>query len=169
MERELRKNESTLASVGTGIMWFGIWSAIKSILIFVSNVTGTTGDLAKFEGMEHAVAVVVLVMIMALMVIIPLKFHFYVGRAARAEARGEKRKGAYIVIAGIMFAFNILGIVLNIWIITTGGFSFNGQDSIDEMLVTVIVDITLAYLLLLMMITAVKVWSEESRFFSRAS
>ena len=106
---------------------------------------------------------------MALMVIIPLKFHFYVGRAARAEARGEKRKGAYIVIAGIMFAFNILGIVLNIWIITTGGFSFNGQDSIDEMLVTVIVDITLAYLLLLMMITAVKVWSEESRFFSRAS
>ncbi len=150
-ETELRRGQNTLFILGGGVIAFGLWSVVKMIMYFAVD------PLKYFQvddiPQEYRLLVMALVYgIVALIVGLDVGLRIYVGLSARAEARGKKKSRAYIIVAALMAAGNLLLFLGSLLIII-----FNpdtAPDNILDTLVSVIVDITAQITLIELFFTA---------------
>ena len=145
---KLRKYQNTLVVVGMGVIAFGIWSVIKTVMLTAFN----KDEMAELSAQGTAVEVVFWVML-GIMLAIDLWLRLYVGLAAIQEGRGKKRK-AYIAWIFLMAFFSALGVLV--------GLASIGSDeapatALGTAVVTVIVEATSCVLLVEMARAAVKV------------
>ena len=145
--KELRRNRDVLRMVGLGIIAFGIWSIVKTIMYLVlekeklySLIRDATATVDGFTDVDTEMVFQLIYAITVIFILILLLFEIliriYVGRCAIKEAKGGKRGRVYLVLAGVMTLFSVFFLINSL---------FETEPDIDAILNTVstlIVEIT---------------------------
>ena len=151
MEKELRRKQVTLVTLGTGVILFGVWSVVKSLLYFRTNLFADLDTQAEPELLPYMLATVVIV---ALFVLADLGIRLKIGRRARAEGMGRRQKNGYLILAALIVLVNITGDLLGVYFIVKNGVP--EQSGLDYV-VSVLVDLSSTVLLAELIITALRV------------
>ena len=137
MGAELRKHQDMLIIIGTGVIAFGVWSVIKTVLYYALSRDEMLRIL-KEQGLEQGYEAGVYVLI-ALALAFILGLRIYIGLSARAEGVGKRRGNGYVVLAAIMTLVNFGGFVLSV----AGAFELElTLDNIVDLSVTFVVELT---------------------------
>ncbi len=142
---DLRRNQSTLVTTGLGVIAFGVWSVLKSLLLVASDPDRYLGS---FEGDWHLILTFWVLLGGALVIDLALRLH--IGLSAIAEGKGKKRRRGYIVLALLMA-------VLSFVLLAAGLFVQGFSAGVGRTVVTLIVEFTSDVLMLGMCISAIRV------------
>ena len=151
MEKKLRRSQVTLVTLGTGVILFGVWSVVKSLLYFRTNLFADLDTQVEPELLPYMLATVVIV---ALFVLADLGIRLKIGRRARAEGMGRRQKNGYLILAALIVLVNITGDLLGVYYIAKNGVP--EQSGLDYV-VSVLVDLSSTVLLAELIITALRV------------
>lgn len=112
MQSQLRRNQDTLVVVGTGIIAFGVWNILESVLLFV--LVSSHLEVSMPPGYTLDQYSQMLVYSVVPMTAVGLVMNLFVGLSARAEGLGRRRgKGlAYVFIAVVMALFGVVVVTL---------------------------------------------------------
>lgn len=156
---EIRKSQNTLIVVGSGIVLFSIWSAVKMVgmlfLLRKETVDALLEKVGPVEGLsDNAIFLIFFVMTVLVMGLI-LGIRVFVGLSAVAEGRGKRRGLLYILIAAVM-------IIGNIWFFCVGFFTMEAPERFgaltrDQSISTMIIDVTSMIMLAHMVIAALRI------------
>ena len=152
MEKKLRRSQVSLVTLGFGVILFGVWSVIKSLLYFR---TGLFDDLdTQVEPEQLLFVKLVTVAFVALIVFADLGFRLKIGLRARTEGMGRRQKSGYLVLAALIVLFNLAVELLSISFVVKNGLS--GQSYI-EYAVSMLVDLSSTVLLIELIVTVLRV------------
>ena len=140
MEVKERRMENNLITIGTGVLASGLWSFMKFILtaFFVDDT------YQKVLTEQNAVILAITFWSVAL---INLGVHSYIGFSARAEGK-RKRKGAYLVLTGIVAFVKSIAVVSEIVLL------FRTDHGMIALLISLVIDTTATVFLVELMITS---------------
>ncbi|MBQ3330684.1 MAG: hypothetical protein IJG87_05850 [Ruminococcus sp.] len=141
MEIRIRRLESNMITIGTGIIAFGFWSFIKFVLTFFimgSEYVGITDDQYRTFLMIFVWAFAALSALV----------YLWIGLSARAEGKGKHKSVLYLIMLGVIILFSSVVIVLEI-------LSLTSLTKLDEMIVTLIIDVTRMVFLVELMIYSI--------------
>ena len=119
-KRELRRERSTLRSLALGIIVFGLWSVLKTVITLMMVPLEEILDSKALaavtnSGLRFAVYAVMVITALAIMSI-DLIPRLYVARKARREGLGEDQGRGWIIWAVILLVFwivlDIIGITM---------------------------------------------------------
>ncbi len=105
MDRNLRRAEDALVTNGLGVVIFGAWSGIKSVMSLFMDLNGDGSPLTDISGTAGERAAVIVTLL--IMLLIPLLVHCYVGFSAVREGRGQRKRHFYLFVAWVMIIFNL--------------------------------------------------------------
>jgi hypothetical protein len=147
MGAELRKNKDTLVVTGTGVIAFGAWNVLKTVMLLVSN-----RELfeASFEEEQKELGMTLVWIILGGFMLVAFGFNLYVGLAARSEGMGKKKR-KYRVLACLMLITHFMTAVFSVMGI------FVEDEIDDEILVSTLIDVLGFFMLLDLVIAAFKV------------
>lgn len=154
MEQKLRKNQNTLRISGLAVMVFGFWSIAKFIIYSATAQGGfqETLGLGGTYGLPDGFVIGVYVFLFAL----DLGSRFLVGFSARAEGRGKKKGGFYLVVTVILAFVSLSGIVIILFNyfsgVETPGVAI---DSVFDLIVAALLEATSLYALAEVFVSAV--------------
>ena len=151
MEKKLRRSQVTLVTLGTGVILFGVWSVVKSLLYYRTNLFADLDTQVEPELLPYMLATVVIV---ALFVLADLGIRLKIGRRARAEGMGRRQKNGYLILAALIVLVNIIGDLLGVCYIVKNGVP--EQSGLDYV-VSVLVDLSSTVLLAELIITVLRV------------
>ena len=148
-ERKLRRYQNLLTVSGLGVIAFGIWSVIKTILLLFFNKE-LLADMP-----DNTLAYVILYIFIGVLLLIVFSIHLFVGLSARAEGFGKKKGSAYIVVAILMALLSLASLVTV--------FFKADKTSLLELAVSVIVEATSLIVMIELLVAAftVKKLSKE--------
>ena len=152
MEHELRRRQVTLVTLGTGVILFGVWSVVKSLLYFRTNLFKDLDTQVEPELLPYIKLFTVV--IVALFVLADLGIRLKIGRRARAEGMGRRQKNGYLILAALIVLVNITGDLLGVYYIVKNGVP--EQSGLDYV-VSVLVDLSSTILLAELIITVLRV------------
>ena len=157
MEVEIRKNRISLVTLGTGIMFFGGWSVVRGILYFWAQPSYFS-DLD--EDPESAMLILVFSwIIIGVILLFDLFLHIYIGRAARAEGKGEQPKKAYLIFAGVILVINAAAAFFSLnQVITVGLESQSGM----EFAASLLMDFTSSGMMAELLVTAKRLRKQQA-------
>lgn len=110
LQIQLRKNQDTLKIVGLGVMAFGAWSIVKSILYTTAQWSSIKEEIVVPEANE-TIAKMVYIFMIAVTMVVEIAVRLYIGRSAIAEGKGERRRPGYVVVA---FLITAIGLTLTV-------------------------------------------------------
>ncbi len=151
---KLRRYSDRLATAGTGVMLFAIWSIIKSIM-----QVSVGGDFEKnlseiSDGGEAAAGALVLVYVFIFATMaLEVGVRIFIGMSGRAEGKGKKKSIVYIVLACILIPLYVIGIIYSIM-----NMSYI-ENSVMDTIVTLAVDITSLSALIELVFSGIRVKS----------
>ncbi len=120
MDIELRRYRSTLRIVGTGVIAFAVWAALKPFLILLMVPTGTV-DSTLFQELPLSDKIIAVLMILLLEALV-IGFRLYLGFSARAEGLGKRKGKVYVVLAFVYFFIQLSVTILTVgYLIKRGG------------------------------------------------
>ena len=102
-ERELRRYENRLISIGTGIAAFGIWSVIRFIMTLMLDTEETFKRLDF--GIDSASEMIVFLIITFIVLLLLFLAHLHIGISARKEGLGGRGKWGYLIFTVIFLLF----------------------------------------------------------------
>lgn len=137
LQIELRKNQDTLKIVGLGVMAFGVWSIVKTILYTTAQWSSIAEEIAVQEANETLVKMLYIFMI-AVTIAVEIAIRLYIGRSAIAEGKGKRKRPGYIAVA---FLITLIGLSLTLTAIVAPGIHI--ELNLD-LLVSLFVEITSA-------------------------
>lgn len=160
LEVTLRKHQHTLAVVGMGVIAFGIWSVVKSILylVFINPIRDQLfmnyENVSDFK-YERMIVFAVTVGTIILVDLLDLSFRWKIGRRALAISRGERElsvgfyvRSAFVTLVdAIEFILGFLAVV--------GGIP--SEEDLPDRISTLLVDITSVVMMIEMIIAAVMI------------
>lgn len=103
LEKELRRQRSTLRILGTGVIALALWASIKPFLGLLLIPNEELDEVLRDSG---TLGVVIVLLIAALIVLLVSSVRLWLGRSARAEGLGEPRGRAYMIVAFVLFALD---------------------------------------------------------------
>ncbi|WP_405357361.1 hypothetical protein [Ruminococcus sp.] len=127
-ERKMRRYQNLLTVSGLGVIIFGLWSVLKTILLLFMK----EGILSEIP--DDTFVRVMFFLILGGILLIDVLIRLYVGLSARAEGFGKKKGYGYVVIAILMALASLTSLVLI--------FFDSNEQSIWELIVSVIVEAT---------------------------
>ena len=127
-ERKMRRYRNLLTVSGLGVIIFGLWSVLKTILLLFMK----EGILSEIP--DDTFVRVMFFLILGGILLIDVLIRLYVGLSARAEGFGKKKGYGYVVIAILMALASLTSLVLI--------FFDSNEQSIWELIVSVIVEAT---------------------------
>ena len=150
LQIQLRKNQDTLKIVGLGVMVFGVWSIVKSILYTTAQWSSIVEEITVPEVSETIMKTMYLFMI-AVILTVEIAIRLYIGRSAVAEGKGERKRPGYIVVA---FLIALISLALTFTAIVVPGIRIELN---LEALMSLFVEITSAVITLEMCWSAIRV------------
>ena len=127
-EVKLRRYQNLLAISGLGVIAFGVWSVLKTILLLCFR-----DDLLADVPDDPLAWVIVFVMIGSIL-LIDFSVRLFVGLSARAEGLGKKKRRVYVAFAVLIALSSLASLILI--------FVDSGTTSLLELAVSVIVEVT---------------------------
>ena len=127
-ERKMRRYQNLLTVSGLGVIIFGLWSVLKSILLLFMK----EGILSEIP--DDTFVRVMFFLILGGILLVDVLIRLYVGLSARAEGFGKKKGYAYVIIAILMALASLTSLVLI--------FFDTNEQSLWELIVSVIVEAT---------------------------
>ena len=127
-ERKMRRYRNLLTVSGLGVIIFGLWSVLKTILLLFMK----EGILSEIP--DDTFVRVMFFLILGGILLVDVLIRLYVGLSARAEGFGKKKGYGYVVIAILMALASLASLVLI--------FFDSNEQSIWELIVSVIVEAT---------------------------
>ena len=156
---EIRKSQNTLIVVGSGIILFGVWSAVKMLsmlfLLRKETVEGILSITGPVEELPEAVIFWVVVGIIIIIMAVILGIRLYMGMSAIAEGRGKRRSPLYILIALFIIISDIVFLITAFF--TAEASQQLGALTRNQSISTMIIDATSMIMLIEMVISALKV------------
>lgn len=134
---KLRRNKSNLVALGTGIMAFGIWSIIKTLMEFVlgSALEDISKEMADISGVGRIFVIV----FAASIVLIDLLVRFHVGINAIRAGR-DKKSHRYMGSVILLMAVSLASLIyMIIQAFGPTGISMNDEASIFVELTSLII------------------------------
>ena len=127
-EIKMRRYQNLLTVSGLGVIIFGLWSVLKTILLLFLK----EGILKELP--DDTIVRVIVFAFLGGVLLVEFLIRLFVGLSARAEGFGKKKGYAYIVVAILMALASVASLVLLF-------FDTNDQP-IGELIVSVIVEAT---------------------------
>lgn len=127
-ERKMRRYQNLLTVSGLGVIIFGLWSVLKTILLLFMK----EGILSEIP--DDTFVRVMFFVILGGILLVDVLIRLYVGLSARAEGFGKKKGYGYVVIAILMALASLTSLVLI--------FFDTNEQSLWELIVSVIVEAT---------------------------
>ncbi len=163
MEREIRRNQSNLIILGTGIIAFGAWTIVRFLFTYfmqLDYLKAYTGNEIKSNLLAGSKAVVtdemintfltiVLVAILAILVV-DIILRLFVGLSARKEGRGNKKGYGYLIAAVILIIIHAVSVVMDLLSI------FEGNYLSLETYISIIVDTSSAIIVIELIVSSVR-------------
>ena len=152
IEKKIKRFESNIVISGTWFIVFGFWSVLKLVITLVYSEKGVQqlfGELELDTLLEKAILVIAFILF-ALGI---LAVHAYIGMKAISYGKGKKRKRFFLFIAGFIAVVTFLGIpsYFRDW---HEGHLISMVD--DTKIAAALVDVALVYILLDMIISAIR-------------
>lgn len=144
---KLRRYETNLRISAVGVIAFGGWNFLKTLLLILLNPQSIIDAADLSEGASGLLYIVYIIMIIA--VLIDLGFRLFVGLSARKEANGKKKSIAYLIITVLLIIFSLIGLVSVI--------ASLGSSSTFDTIVMLIVEATSLYASLELFVSAILV------------
>ncbi|SKC03005.1 hypothetical protein SAMN06296386_11483 [Lachnospiraceae bacterium] len=141
----LRRCEDDLRVGGIGVIVMGCWSLIKVVLQIYPDIKMSFSK-GNAEILKEIIVVAVLVVFMSL----ALALHFYIGINAVRSAQGETYHKGYVIGACVLW-------VLEILCFSEYSDMFKHMDDIDTTIASIIVDITIIFILTVVIISSFKI------------
>lgn len=136
-EVKLRRYRNLLIISGTGVIAFGVWSVVKTILFLTLTPDYLRlDDIGDIGEAEMSLVKIFVFVILGVIMAIELLLRLYIGLSARAEGYGKKKRIVYVVVAAII-------LVLSLWSIITS-FHVSEYDSLLDMAVSLLLELTSA-------------------------
>ena len=135
---EIREHRDRLATIGTGVMVFGIWNVVKTVgLYLISTSPAMAGSMTVGGASPYALA----------MLPLSLGMRCYVGISAMSVSRGIEKSGLYIFFARLMLLGSILvlammGVVIMYLLSGEAPQSLTDQLTLRPALTSTVIEIT---------------------------
>ena len=158
-KRELRRERSTLRSLALGIIVFGLWSVLKTVITLMMVPLETILDSETItritdSGLRFTVYVVMVLIALAIMSV-DLIPRMYVARKARREGLGQNQGRGWIIWAVILLVFWIVLVIGEI--AARRGRISKPDGGMRDSIVTLAVDLTATVILGELCFTAFRV------------
>lgn len=92
-ENEVRYHKSTLIYSGGAVIVFGIWGAIKLLILAQADPIGLQDYLTESGSLASLLVATA----------VDLLFRFYIGLSAIGEGKGKKKGKGYLILGGIYY------------------------------------------------------------------
>ncbi len=152
-KKNIKKCETTVSISGLGVIVFGFWAVLKLVISLIygeGRVTDLVGEMALDDEQEPVTTIIII----AIIFLILIAFHVYVGLRAIRYARGPKRKILFLVVVAFMIFFTIIGLPSYFISDETGTFDISALQ--DETIAAALVDVALIYMLIDLMVSAIR-------------
>lgn len=143
MDAKIRKTEINLITLGTGVIFFGVWTLVKSLVSFFLL------DTELHENLSEEMITFTIITFWAL-IAVSFILNFYVGVSARALGKGKNKSSFFLVVAGIIIFFRSILVLLEIIAAI-----FDHGDSIN-LIITAFIDITTIVFLVELMVYSIR-------------
>lgn len=163
-QRRLRRSQSTLVIVGTGIIIFGAWAALK---VYSAILLGTENTIAEFrvtvidesDPISDSDLLKWIIIFATIYVLIELSVRVYVGRSAISEGRGTASGRLYLVLTFILILAALAAVLLDVLVVLNdiAGKSTEGEVTRQDAWTSLVIDLTSLVMMVQMMISAFRV------------
>ncbi len=153
IKKSIKKCESNIVITGLGVLVFGFWAVLKFIIQTLYGDNGIGYELAEIrKSMDVSTEMmsVIVFFYLAVVSVVILACHCYVGFKAIGYGRGLKKKWGFLIFAGFLAVMTAWGIPFY-FIPKDGTFTMD-----DTVIAAALVDITLLYIFLDMIISAIR-------------
>ena len=127
-EVKMRRYQNLLTISGLGVIVFGVWTVLKTILLLFLKEDALAGLP------DNSTVRIIFFAILTAVMLIDFLIRLFVGLSARAEGFGKKKGYAYIFFAILLALMSLISLVLV--------FFDAGEQSILELAISVIVETT---------------------------
>ena len=149
---ELRRRRITLMSLGSGVISFGVWSILKTLLYIYVGVFKL--DAATAPEQYRQAATNMAYVLLALFMLIGLSLRLFVGLKARAAGSGKRQRPTYIVVACLLLAWSVFSLLGAVFGRTSGRME---NQSVMDYAVSMFVECCSAAMLAELVYTALRV------------
>ena len=155
----------TLVIVGTGIIMFGAWAAVKVFSMILLRTDKTVAEMKELlfyevEDITDREVIVGIVFLAALYVLIELGIRVFVGMSAIAEGRGIRSGRLYIVFMFMLIFAALLAVLFDVAIIINnlvGGGTAEGELTRRSAGTSFVIDLTSLVMMIEMMAAAFRI------------
>lgn len=164
-QRKIRRSQMTLVIVGTGIIMFGAWAALKMFSMILLRTSETIEETRKTlfygqDGVSDKEVFIWIMVITALYVLIELSVRLYVGKHAIAEGRGLGSGRLYLVFTAMLILAGALAVLLDGYVVMinlVGGGIEEGELTRRNAGTSLVIDLTSLVMTIEMMAAAFRV------------
>lgn len=159
MEKKLRKYRNTLVVSGTGVVLFGAWSIVKTLMYFTMAPVFAQAlmEFSMDDGVTEALVLKIFWFLIGFVLVIELSVRAYIGLSAVAEGKGKKKGYVYVLLAVWLWIQQLVFLVQGL---ATAQYV---TDSLLDTAVTLIVDLTSMYTMMEMIVSSVRVkWHRKA-------
>ena len=149
---ELRRRRITLMSLGTGVISFGVWSILKTLLYMYVGAFNL--DVTTVSEEYRQAATNLAYIILAIFMMIDLSLRLFVGLRARAAGSGKRQRPTYIVVACLLLTCSVLSLLVAVFSRTSGRME---NQSLMDYAVSMFVECCSAAMLAELVYTALRV------------
>ena len=149
----LRRQEDNLNVCGMGVIILGAWDVLKVVMQAILEAKDAYQFDLEVSEDEKAIALVVIIAIIGVLILLSgliFLIHFYIGRNAMKNAKGQPYKKGYFVWAVIILVLSLLGTL-------SYADEIKEAEAIETTIASIIVDITSIYILVNLVISTRKV------------
>lgn len=170
IEKELRRNRSTLAVVGLGVIAFGAWSVVKTVLILTLRAGDPLENSEFAEGAFSEIAHIIFYAFIVLVLLLDLALRLYVGLSARKEGLRGKKSAKYIVLACLLAAMSVYSSIFTAGTIgemskpkdaaastVEDAFNLRKGEGVEDAVVSTLVEVTSTVTLIQLIVAGVRV------------
>ena len=150
--------------VGTGIIMFGAWAAIK---VYSAILLAKDSTISQFretmidetEPISDSDLLIWIIIFATIYVLIELSVRVYVGRSAISEGRGTASGRLYLVLTFILILAALAAVLLDVLVVLNdiAGQSAEGELTRQDAWTSLVIDLTSLVMMVQMMISAFRI------------